>query len=243
MSAALCAEAIGFTRDGRSVLQDVSMTVRTGEMVALLGANGSGKTTLLRLLLGLLAPDQGRVLLDDRPISSLRRREVARRIAYVPQRHRAVFPYRVREIVSMGRSPVVGWGGTEPGDVTVAQALERARIPHLAERPYNALSGGEQQSVLIARALAQAAPILLLDEPSAALDPGQRERLIGTLCTLAQDGVAILASIHEPDVARRSFDRAIVLGGGHVLTDGPAEQTLTPSLLAQAYSLPDWRQG
>jgi iron complex transport system ATP-binding protein len=234
----LRAEDVIVSRGRRQVLRGLSLAVRPGEMVALLGSNGSGKTTLLRAMPGFITPDEGQVTLDGTPILSLRRGAIARAIAYVPQKHRAVFPFTVREMVAMGRVAVMGYRSVARGDDAVASALHRAGIAHLADRPYTSLSGGEQQSVLIARALAQGAPFLLLDEPSAALDPGQKARLWGTLRALAREGMGILVSLHDPDAARRSFDRAVVMREGRVLADGPAAATLTEALLAVAYDAP-----
>jgi iron complex transport system ATP-binding protein len=182
-------------------------------------------------------------MLDDTAILSLRRRAIARAIAYVPQKHRAVFPFTVREMVAMGRVAVIGYrfagkSGAGHGKDAVTSALERAGIAHLADRIYTSLSGGEQQSVLIARALAQEAPFLLLDEPSAALDPGQKKRLWATLRCLAQEGMSVLVSLHDPDAARGSFDRAVVMREGRVLADGSAAAILTDELLAAAYDYP-----
>jgi iron complex transport system ATP-binding protein len=234
----LRAEDLVVARGRRQVLRGLSLAVRPGEMVALLGSNGSGKTTLLRTMLGFITPGAGLVTLDGVPILSLRRRAIARAIAYVPQKHRAVFPFSVREMVAMGRVAVLGYRLAGRGDDVVSSALARAGIAHLAERSYISLSGGEQQSVLIARALAQGAPFLLLDEPSAALDPGQKARLWATLRILAQEGMGILVSLHDPEAARQSFDRAVVMREGRVLADGPAATTLTGALLAVTYEAP-----
>jgi iron complex transport system ATP-binding protein len=239
MTAALSATDIGLDRTGRRVLDAVSFAFTPGETVALLGPNGAGKTTLIRILLGLLRPDRGHVALDGEPIASLPRRTVARRIAYVPQQHRAIFPFGVREMVGMGRTPMRGLAATRDTDRAVDEALAQANIGHLADRRYTALSGGEQRSVLIARALAQGARILILDEPAAALDPGQRHRLTETLRALGQSGYTILASLHEPEEARRAFGRAIMLKDGRIVADGASSTVLTPRLLAETFDLPD----
>jgi iron complex transport system ATP-binding protein len=152
-------------------------------MVALLGSNGSGKTTLLRAMPGFITPDEGQVTLDGTPILSLRRGAIARAIAYVPQKHRAVFPFTVREMVAMGRVAVMGYRLVARGDDAVASALERAGIAHLADRPYTSLSGGEQQSVLIARALAQGRRSCCWTSHRRRLIPG-RKRACGARCAL-----------------------------------------------------------
>ncbi|WBO22820.1 ABC transporter ATP-binding protein [Sphingomonas abietis] len=235
----LRAEALSLSRDGRPVLRDVSLALEPGEMVALLGANGSGKTTLLRLLLGLLKPDAGRVLLDGEPIASLSRRQIATRIAYVPQSHQPTFPFTVAEMVAMGRAPATGWDRRRTADTITGEAIERVGIAHLADRLYTALSGGERQSVLIARALAQGARTLVMDEPTAALDLGQRERLMTLLQQLSADGFAVLATTHDPDQALRRFGRAIALHEGHVIADGPSRTVIDRALLSRCYDIPD----
>lgn len=242
----LHAEGLTVTRAGRPVLRELSLSLAAGEMVALLGANGSGKTTLLRTLLGLIRPDSGTVRLDGHPLAAMNRRAIAQAIAYVPQQPRMAFAFTVAEMVAMGGAPTTGWATGRatgrPDGPRIREALERAGIAHLARRPVTALSGGEQQSVLIARALVQGAPVLLLDEPSAALDPGQKQRLFTTLATLVGEGMAVLASIHDPLAARRHFDRAVVIHAGALLADGPATQALTPAILARAYDMApqDW---
>ncbi|UAK25819.1 ABC transporter ATP-binding protein [Sphingomonas nostoxanthinifaciens] len=219
------------------MLRDVSLELGGGEMVALLGANGSGKTTLLRLLLGLLRADVGLVLLDDAPILSMPRRAIARRIAYVPQRHLPTFPFTVAEMVAMGRVSITGWAGKTSGASVAQTALDRVGIGHLARRAYTTLSGGEQQSVLIARAMMQGADILLLDEPTAALDPGQSAHVLSLLRQLAAHGLSVLATTHDPTEALRTFSRALVLSDGRIIADGPCADVLDAETLTRCYGV------
>ena len=223
----------------RQVLQDVALELRPGDCAALLGPNGAGKTTLIRALLGFVRPDAGEVRLDGEPLLRQGRRAIARRIAYVPQAHAPTFPYSVREIVGMARAPKSGWGGrpTAEDEAAIAGALERLSIGAFAERSYAELSGGERQAVLIARALAQGAQVLLMDEPSASLDLGQQVRLMRLLGGLAAEGRAILMSTHQPELALRWFNRAILLHRGEVLADGPPKTILTPDALSQIYGV------
>lgn len=234
----LRAEVLSLSRDGRPVLREVSLALAPGEMVALLGANGSGKTTLLRLLLGLLKPDSGRVSLDGEPIASLARRQIAMRIAYVPQSHQPTFPFTVAEMVAMGRAPATGWDRRRTSDQMTGEAIERVGIAPLAGRLYTTLSGGERQSVLIARALAQGARVLVMDEPTAALDLGQRERVMLLLRQLSADGFTVLATTHDPIDALRHFHRAIALHHGQVIADGPCRDVLDRALLGRCYDIP-----
>ena len=216
------ARGLSFRLGERQVLRDVSLVLRPGDCAALLGANGAGKTTLLRMMLGFVRPDLGEVLLDGRPLAAHGRRAIARRIAYVPQAHVPSFPYTVREIVAMARGPISGWGPTRSAEdeAAVSGALARLGLTAFAERSYASLSGGERQAVLIARALAQGARILLMDEPTASLDLGQ-----------------LSEQPHQPQLALRWFNRAILLHGGEVLGDGPPPAILTPEALSGLYGV------
>jgi iron complex transport system ATP-binding protein len=237
----LAVESLSFARDGRRIVDDVSFAVQPGQMVALLGPNGAGKTTILRLVLRLLRPQGGRITLDGRPIAGMTRRDVASRIAYVPQGHRVAFPYRVRDVVALGRlaagtpvSPFV----SAADRAAAQQAMAHLAIGHLADRSYAALSGGERQSVLIARALAQGARLLLLDEPETGLDYGQQLRLFDLLRRLAAEGYAVLATTHDPLRAARVFTRAVLLRDGRLVDDGPAAEVLSATAIAGLYGYP-----
>jgi iron complex transport system ATP-binding protein len=233
------ARGLSFRLGARQVMRDVSLALNPGDCAALLGANGAGKTTLLRALLGFVRPHQGEVRLDGRPLAAHGRRAIARRIAYVPQAHAPSFPYTVREIVAMARAPASGWGPvrTAKDEAAISDALERLGLTAFAERSYAGLSGGERQAVLVARALAQEAQILLMDEPSASLDLGQQARLMALLGQLAAEGRAILMSTHQPELALRGFNRAVLLHGGEVLGDGPPRAVLTAETLSRLYAV------
>jgi iron complex transport system ATP-binding protein len=224
----------------RPVLSDISLAFAPGEVVALLGPNGSGKTTLLKVLLGLLPPQQGNVLLENRPVSTISPKQLARRIAYVPQVHRASFGYRVLDVVLMGRMPhkpfFFRYG---KADQTIAlQALERLSIGHLKDRPYTEVSGGERQLVLIARALVQGADIFVMDEPVNGLDYGNQIRLLGRIADLARDGYTFIKTTHFPDHALWISDRVVMLNSGRVVADGRSEAVITRTNLFKLYNIP-----
>ncbi|MDD5280811.1 ABC transporter ATP-binding protein [Acidithiobacillus sp.] len=235
----LSVSQLAYAYGRRTVLENISLEIRPGESVALLGANGSGKSTLIRLLLGIIQPQSGEIRIDGIPLSALTARERARRLAYVPQDHGAVFPFLVQDVVLMGRMPHQSWlGGARAHDrAEVEKALERLSIADLARRSYTELSGGQRQLVLIARALAQEAPILILDEPVTGLDYGNQHRLMAQIQDLARSGFAVLQSSHYPEHALAAATRVILLKDGRVLADGPAESVICPDHMRALYGV------
>jgi iron complex transport system ATP-binding protein len=235
----LRAEGVHFAFGARRVLRGVSLTVRPGEIVSLLGANGSGKTTLLRVLLGLARPRAGQVTLNGKPLGQYARLELARHLAYVPQTHITPFPYKVREIVVLGRVPHTGLvrsPSREDYEVALAM-LEPMGIGDLAERPYTDISGGERQLTLIARALAQGAKTLVMDEPVTGLDFGNQLRFLAHLRSLAADGYAIVKATHHPEHALLASTRVAVLCDGAIVLDGPPQEVVTPASLRRIYGV------
>ena len=235
----LVARGIVFRHGERAVLDGVDIAIAAGEVVALLGTNGAGKSTLLRILLGLLKPAAGTVTLHDTPLAGWRRRDIARRIAYVPQAHAAHFPFTVNQVVALGRIPQAGLGrrlSVVDADA-IATALDRLHIAPLAERIYTELSGGERQRVLLARALAQEASILLMDEPMAGLDFGHQLRMLELIRQLAQDGYAVMHTTHRPDDAVQASTRAVLLQGGRVIADGAPRDIIHGESMAAFYGV------
>lgn len=224
---------------GRQVLAGVGLAVAAGEVVALLGANGSGKSTLLKLMLGLLPSQRGAVLLDGRPLAAWSRREVARRLAYVPQSQAMPFPYRVRDLVALGRIARRGLFERLNRDDhgVVDAAMARLGIVDLAERPYTELSGGQRQLCLIARALAQEAPVIVMDEPATGLDYGNQWRLLALVRELAAEGRTFLQTTHHPEHALGGASRVVMLHGGRVIEDGTPDQVVTPDHVRRLYDL------
>jgi iron complex transport system ATP-binding protein len=230
---------VGFAYRSRTVLQDVSLKLRLGETVSLLGPNGSGKTTLLKILLGLKQPVSGQVLLDGKPLRQLGHRLAATKLAYVPQDHAMVFPYRVLDVVLMGRLPHLGFfGGYRAEDHALArQALEKMGIAHLSARPYNEISGGERQLALIARALAQGAKMLIMDEPVSGLDYGNQLLLLSRLKTLGDAGYAVLHSTHYPDHAQLISTRVLMLKNGRLIADGKPQDVINEENIFGLYGI------
>jgi iron complex transport system ATP-binding protein len=229
--------AFGFAT--RRIGTDVTLEVKRGETLAVLGGNGAGKTTLLRTLLGLLAPLGGGVEVDGRPVHDFTPPERARRLAYVPQQHVPPFAFTVAEAVMMGRAARLATFA-RPGaadHAAVDAALARLGIAGLADRAVTEISGGERQLTLIARALAQEAPMLILDEPTASLDFGNRARVLAELDRLRGAGLSIVFSTHEPDHALVHADRALLLADGRSLASAPVAEALTAENVTRLYGV------
>ncbi len=239
----LQADKVSFEYDTRTrvkVLDEVSVTIARGGIVGILGPNGSGKTTLLRLLSGTRRPSAGRVLLDGRPIDRLSRRQVARRIAVVPQETQLAFEYTVLEMVLMGRHPHLGLFEMEgPIDVAIARdVLAATGTADLEHRQFSRLSGGEKQRVVIAAALSQASDILLLDEPTASLDLAYQLEVAALLGELNRArGVTIAISTHDLNLAATVCRELVLLRAGRVLAHGPTGDVLTPDNIRALYDV------
>jgi iron complex transport system ATP-binding protein len=230
-------------RTGRGV-EDVSFRVSPGELLGIVGPNSAGKSTLLRLLSKVMAPQRGRILIEGRDIAVLPRVALARLVAVLPQEFHVAFPFRVAEVVLMGRYPHAAgtWGVTHDGTkgrAVALAALQATGTAHLASRRMDELSGGERQLVSLARALAQEAPILLLDEPTAHLDLRHQGIVLSILLGHHQRGrgTTILVS-HDLNLAAEHCDRLLLLAGGRVLTIGRPEEVISPRNLEPAYGCP-----
>ena len=232
------------------VIRGVSLSVPRGGFLGILGPNGSGKTTLLKLIGGAIAPTSGAVRLDGRQVSAIPRRELARRVAVVPQETHLAFDYTVLEIVLMGRYPHLGAFAFEgPADLSAArEALATTGTADLADRAFATLSGGEKQRVIIASALAQLDAragggtrpdgLLLLDEPTASLDLRYQIEVASLLARLnTEQGIAVVLSTHDLRLARALCSRLALLSAGRVLAEGSPSDVLTPALVGQLYGI------
>ncbi len=236
----LRAENLGFGYPRFPVGRDVDLRVEPGEVYCLLGPNGCGKTTLFKTLLGLIPRQGGSVELDSEDIASLSRRDIARRVAYVPQAHTAVFPYAVRDMVLMGRTAHRGVFSS-PGAADRArtdEALEQMGIAALADRDYTRISGGQRQLALIARALAQDARLIVMDEPTASLDFGNQVLVLTQVRKLAASGLGIVLSTHNPDHALACATYVHLIADGRTQASGPPAEVLTRENLSQTYGVP-----
>lgn len=227
-------------RQQRCILDIPQLNLPAGGLTVILGHNGSGKSTLLKLLNGQLAPDHGQVLLQGKPVSSYPARQLAQRLAYMPQQIPQPPQLRVRELVELGRFTWRGWlRRWAPDDLAqVERAMRDADIAPLAEHAVAALSGGERQRAWLAMLLAQGTPCLLLDEPSAALDLAHQYQLLALLRRQSeQHHCTVLAILHELNLALRFADRIIALRQGRIWFDGSPEQLLQHPQLHQLYSI------
>ncbi len=240
MRDALGLETVTFGYGGLPVFRRLDLQVAEGEMVGVLGPNGAGKTTLVRLASGTLRPGAGRVRLFGRGLEELSAREVARRVAVVPQEAQVAFDFTVEEVVLMGRAPHQGLLGIPSARDfrCVRAATERADIASLGSRMFRALSGGEKQRVALARALAQEPRLLLLDEPTAHLDLRHRLSLYRILAELNREGgTTVLVVTHEINLAARHCRRLVLLCAGEVAADGSPEEVLRPEILRRVFEV------
>jgi iron complex transport system ATP-binding protein len=225
---------------GADVLHGVSLTAAPGRLVCLLGPNGSGKTTLLRCLLGQLEPSDGRVLLDGQPVGKHSRRQLARKLAYVPQTPESAFAFSSWEIVLSGRfAHSSGLGLASGHDHAVArEAMRMTHTLEFASRTLDELSGGEAQRVMLARALAQQPAVLLLDEPTSHLDIRNQLAIYDLMRRVAHDWpMAVVCVSHDLNVAGRFADEITIMRDGTILADGPAGEVLTRDAISAAYDV------
>jgi iron complex transport system ATP-binding protein len=231
-----------FSYDGdhHTVLNDLSLEIPAGTITAILGPNGAGKTTLLHVMLGLLSPHAGQVNIARRPLASYTRRDLSRLIALVPQAEHIPFDFSVLEYVLLGRSPYLGMlDMPREEDYRVAlDALETLSLSPLAHRPVTELSGGERQMVMLARTLAQQSRILLLDEPTSHLDLSNKGRLLRVLRQLADRGVTVVFTTHDPEAAISIAQYLILMREGRTLASGLLKEVLTTDHLIATYGTP-----
>lgn len=226
-----------FSYGMQDVLHHISFRTEHGSFLSVLGPNGVGKSTLFKCLLGIYPPGKGEIYIDGENLQHFTPKQLARKIAYIPQSHHPSFPYSVFDMVLMGTaSQIPSYAAPGSAQMTKADAvLERLGISHLKNRSYTMISGGERQLTLIARALVQDARILVMDEPSASLDFGNRIRVMQTMQSLAKEGYLVIQSTHDPDQAFLYSDYILALHEGQVLAYGTPSEVITSELISKLY--------
>jgi len=235
------ATGLDFAYRETPVLAAVDLTIAAGEMVALVGPNGAGKSTLLKLLAGFLRPSAGSVRFDGRELRNWDERELARRLAVVPQQVVFHFPFTVAQFVLMARHPHRAWSPfeTETDIDTTTRALALTGIADLAERSVLELSGGERQRACLAAALAQEPDTLLLDEPTASLDLRHQVDLLAALRKQnVTDGLTVIIVTHDLNLAARYCPRLILLHEGRIVADDTPQNILQANRIAEVYDTP-----
>ena len=229
---------ISLTFRDKSILEDVSIEVSTGEFFVIIGPNGAGKTSLLKIISGLQKAQQGSVHIKGKNISGYTRRNLSKILAIVPQHVEMGFPFTVADTVIMGRTPHLGILGMEgEKDFLIAEeAMEFTEVSHLADRKLFQLSGGELQRVIIARAICQQPEIILLDEPTTALDPAHQLKIMDLMERFRrQYNTTIIMVSHDLNLASMYGDRLLLLKEGRVIKTGDPKEVLNKSLLEESY--------
>ena len=242
-TALLSARDLSVTLAGRVVLNDVSLALSSGHLVALVGPNGAGKTTLLRALAGLI-PSEGDIQVGGERFSALPLRERAKRFGYLPQGHVVHWPLPARDIVALGRYP---HGATDPARLSpkdaeaVLRAMQAVDVMEFAERRVTELSGGERGRVALARVLAVEAPVILADEPTASLDPRHQIDVMKNLRATADNGVLVIVVTHDLGLAARFADHVLVLHQGRLVSQGAPREALSEQVMADVFRISAYR--
>jgi len=231
-------DQVGVTLGHRTVVRDASATFAPGTLTGIVGPNGAGKSTLARAMLALV-PHTGRILVDGEPVAGMKRAQLARRIAYLPQGQTLHWPLSVERLVGLGRLPHLGPMSriADSDEAAIERAMVRADVLALRDRDATELSGGERARVLLARALAVEAPALIADEPLASLDPGHQIDVMELLRGEANAGGLVVAVLHDLTMAARYCDRLVLIDQGVVVADGTPAEVLAPEHLRTVYGI------
>ena len=231
---------VSFAYEDQPVLKNVSFDLQPGEFLGIIGPNGSGKSTLLKLLGGMLASAKGEIFFKDTPLRQCKRRALAQSISWIPQDHPMVFPFKVSEIVLMGRHPYLSALSFEgQNDFDIARnAMELTQTLQFSERGFNEISGGEKQRVVIASAIAQEPEVMLLDEPTSALDIKYQMQVLKILRNLNRDnGITQVLAMHDLHLASKFCNRLLLLKNGEIVRDGSPEDVLQKDVLENVYGV------
>jgi iron complex transport system ATP-binding protein len=231
---------VSFSYGSGEILRDINLRFAGGKLLGILGANGAGKSTLLKILTGILRAQKGSVRFDSKPLLSYDRREIAKRIAYIPQDPVFAFPFTVSEVILMGRAPYIGRFEFEREiDRGAAErAMDTVGVSHLRDRLITETSSGERQLASIARALVQEPRVMILDEPATFLDIKHRNEIMGLLRKLKEErGILIIAATHDIFTALFYFDEIVMIKNGGVFAEGPVDAVINRESLSSLYGI------
>lgn len=235
---AFAVRGAGLRIGAATILDDITLDVTYGRVLALVGPNGAGKSSLLSLLTRDAAPTAGSIALDGRPLPAWSPRELSRARSVLLQSNQVAFSFTAAQVVEMGRAP---WAATERSDDdehAIADALHRTDVVHLAHRAFPSLSGGEKARVSLARVLAQDTPVVLLDEPTAALDLRHQEDVLRIARDLAADGRAVVVVLHDLSLAAAYADGVAMIDRGRLVAHGDPGDVFTEERVAAVYGTP-----
>ena len=233
-------QEISFSYDQETVLRSISINIQSEEFIGIIGPNGSGKSTLLKLLGSVLKPDSGQIYFKGKNYIDYQRKQLAQSITWVPQEHPMVFPFKVSEIVLMGRHPYLSAFTFEgEDDIEIARsAMKQTQTLQFAERGFNEISGGEKQRVVIAGAIAQEPELMILDEPTSALDIKYQIQILNILKTLNENKkTTVVLAMHDLHLASKYCTRLILLEEGKIFKDGKTEEVLQKEHIEKVYGL------
>jgi len=231
---------LNFSYGNNSVLKEITFSATAGEFISIIGPNGAGKSTLIKMMDGILNAGESEILLEDKSIGDYSRKELARKIAYLPQDNKFTFSYTVREVVMMGRFPYLRGVFTYAAEDihVVKEMMTLMEIDQFADRSFNELSGGEKQRVLIASALAQQPNIILLDEPTSALDLHHQIAIYQILKKLQKEqNLTIIIVTHDINLAAQYCERITLMGNGMIIRDDTPKKVLQFNLLQETFGV------
>jgi len=231
--------SVNFSYGKHKVLNEISFEMKKGEYVCILGANGCGKTTLLKTILAFLKPQQGSVTFYGQNVQNIEEKDLAKKMAYIPQAHTPPFPFKVKDVVLLGRTPHLNCTCRHKAhdERIVGDAMDRLGIGSLAEKRYTELSGGQRQMVIVARALAQQPEVLIMDEPTASLDFGNQYLVLAQMVSLSREGMSVLMVTHNPDHAIYCADRIIAMKDGRIISEGATTSVINEAVMRSIYNM------
>lgn len=229
-------EGLEFAYNGAPVLKDVTLNLKDGEILGIIGPNASGKTTLLECINRTLEPQVGCTLINGEETKNMRKKEIAKKIGYVPQIIEGGFPTTVFNMILMGRKPRSGWRPSSKDLEIASGIMGTLGIEDIAMKDVDKISGGQRQKVLIARALAQDPEVLLLDEPTSSLDLRHQLEVLNIVKKQTENGISVVMAMHDLNLAARYSDKIVMLNEGEIFAAG-REEVLTPENIELVYGV------